>query len=233
MGAGGRHHDGRGERPRSVSQPLQLELLGRDAPPARLDPALELVGPVVRLVPLEQRHAETLDHWVERDPESFELILSSPLHRGGGSAFIAWLHEQRDRGVSVPFAVESSDDGRMLGYTRYLHFDPPKRTVTVGGTWYVPDVRGTAVNPASKLLLLEHAFERAHINRVEIHTDTRNERSRRAIENIGAQLEGIQRADRIDNAGNVGDSVVYALIRSEWHEVKGKLEQRVAAKLAS
>src|ERR1700733_8586646 len=52
--------------------------------------------------------------------------------------------------------------------------------------------RGGA-NTECKLLLLTHAFETLGANRVELKTDFLNQKSRNAIERIGAKQEGVFR----------------------------------------
>src|SRR5690606_11122697 len=98
----------------------------------------------------------------------------------------------------------------------------------VGGTWYGTKFQRTAVNTECKDLLLGHAFEMLKAIRVQIKTDSRNERSQRAIERIGAKREGVLRNHMILPDGYIRHSVFYSVIDSEWAEVKKNLEPMLA-----
>ena len=67
----------------------------------------------------------------------------------------------------------------------------------IGYTWLTRSAIRTAANTEAKLLMLTHAFETWQVLRVCLHTDARNQRSRAAIERIGAKFEGILRAHRM------------------------------------
>jgi RimJ/RimL family protein N-acetyltransferase len=66
------------------------------------------------------------------------------------------------------------------------------------------------------------------VHRVSLRTDVRNERSRRAIERIGAKLEGVLRADKPATDDTVRDSARYSIVRAEWPAVRAALVQRLA-----
>ena len=57
----------------------------------------------------------------------------------------------------------------------------------IGYTWLTQSAIRTAVNTETKLLMLTHAFEAWRVLRVCFHTDVRNQRSRSALERIGAR----------------------------------------------
>ena len=129
----------------------------------------------------------------------------------------------------MPFAVVV--DGREVGSTRYLNFVPEHRRVEIGWTWLRRSAWGTGANVETKLLLLEHAFERHGLQRVEFKTDARNERTRGALLALGAQFEGIFRKHMILPTGP-RDSAWYAIVEDDWPAVKARLLGRVDAKLA-
>src|SRR3546814_11719499 len=66
----------------------------------------------------------------------------------------------------------------------------------IGWTWLAPSHQRTAINTESKYLMLRHAFETLGLMRVEFKTDSLNDKSRRALQRIGATEEGIFRRDR-------------------------------------
>jgi len=112
----------------------------------------------------------------------------------------------------------------VAGATRYMEIRPEHNGLEIGGTWYGAEFRRTPVNTESKYLLLRHAFEKLGCIRVQLKTDSRNERSQRAIERIGAQREGLLRNHMILPDGYYRHSVYYSVLDTEWPKVKKKLE---------
>ncbi|MCM3657386.1 GNAT family N-acetyltransferase [Agromyces mediolanus] len=130
-----------------------------------------------------------------------------------------------------PFTVRlvgGPDDGRIVGATKLADFDLTNESTHIGWTGYDPRVWGTAVNPEAKLLLLGLAFEHG-FGRVKIQADAANARSRRAIEKLGAKLDGVMRRDKRRADGSWRDSAVYSVVIDEWPEVRAGLEARLAA----
>jgi RimJ/RimL family protein N-acetyltransferase len=76
--------------------------------------------------------------------------------------------------------------------------------------------------------MLSHAFEQWDVHRVSLKTDVRNARSRAAIERVGARLDGVLRAHQPSSTGGVRDTAYYTIVRSEWPEVRQRLEARLA-----
>jgi RimJ/RimL family protein N-acetyltransferase len=76
-------------------------------------------------------------------------------------------------------------------------------------------------------MLLEHAFERCSVQRVEFKTDARNLRTRGALLALGAQFEGIHRKHMVLPTGP-RDSAWYAIVDDDWPAVKERLVRRLA-----
>jgi N-acetyltransferase len=76
------------------------------------------------------------------------------------------------------------------------------------------------------MLMLEHAFENLGCLRVELKTDSRNERSRAALAALPAQFEGVFRKHMLVRGGQRRDSAYYSIIDDEWPEVRENLERR-------
>jgi RimJ/RimL family protein N-acetyltransferase len=98
----------------------------------------------------------------------------------------------------------------------------------IGWTWLARDAWGSGADVETKLLLLSHAFEHAGLRRVEFKTDARNERSRGALEALGAKFEGILRKHMVVRGGQPRDSAYYSVIDEEWPAVKAHPQQRLA-----
>lgn len=129
-------------------------------------------------------------------------------------------------GRGLPFTVLDAE-GRIAGATRFLRMSKGHRRVEIGGTLYAPRVQRTGLNTEAKLMLLRHAFEVLEVNCVQIRTDFLNLASRRAIERLGARLDGVLRGHLILN-GHHRDSVVYSILAHEWPGVRRNIELLMA-----
>jgi RimJ/RimL family protein N-acetyltransferase len=180
---------------------------------------------VVRLEPLEVSHAAELAAAAET-PETFRLFSRGPreMSEAGMREFIEFLLGPAE---TVAFCVVERASGRRVGITTYLDIRAQHRGLEIGWTWYAPDCRGTGVNPACKLLLMQHAFERLGAIRVCLKTDERNARSRAAILKLGAQFEGILRENIIMADGFRRSTAMYSVLEKEWAGVRRGLEERV------
>ena len=197
---------------------------------ADLTPTLE--GRTVRIEPLRAGHEAGL-RAAAFDPRIWRWMPLDPT--GSDEAFHAWMTEALARakaGLDAPFCVLRAGDGTALGSTRYLALRPEHRGLEIGWTWLSPAAWGTPANAEAKLLLMEHAFERLGCMRVEFKTDALNERSRAALEAIGARFEGIHRRHMLVRGGELRDSAWYSVTDVEWPATKAVLAERVARKEA-
>ena len=126
-------------------------------------------------------------------------------------------------GKMLPFAVIENASGKAVGMTTYLNIDAAHRRVEIGATWYRQRVQRTGLNTECKLLLLNHAFATLNCIAVEFRTHVFNQQSRRAIERLGAKLDGILRNHQLATNGTLRDTCVYSIIVSEWPAVKAHL----------
>lgn len=177
----------------------------------------------VTLEPLSQSHAADLAANVGNLADNW-LVDHVPTPEGVPAAIDALLAED-DR---VAWAIVDPT-GEAIGVTTYFHLDPANRNLEIGSTWISAKAQGTSVNPAIKLLLLQRAFEDLGCLRVEIRTHFMNQQSRRAIEKLGAKLDGVLRRHKILKSGLVRDTVVYSILDTEWPEVKTALLARLNA----
>jgi len=187
-----------------------------------------LMGKNVRLEPLAVTHIPDLVQ-VGLDEKIWHYMRYGKVETEEQlSAWVQELLELQEQGTDLPFAVIHQASGNAIGCTRYLHIDPPNRSVEIGGTWYGLAYQGTLVNTECKYLLLKHAFESLACIRVLFKADLRNQRSQRAIERLGAVKEGVLRNHMILPDGHIRDSVIYSLLPEEWPQVKQKLEEQLS-----
>jgi RimJ/RimL family protein N-acetyltransferase len=153
--------------------------------------------------------------------------------------YIAAALRERENGHRLPFVTLWQ--GRVVGCTSYLDLQqwrwpagsPLQRTdrpdaVEIGATWLSASAQRTRCNTEAKYLMLSHAFDVWEVHRVALKTDERNTRSRRAIERLGARLDGVRRADMPGQDGSVRNSAYYSIVRAEWPAVRAKLEESLA-----
>ncbi|KAB0470723.1 GNAT family N-acetyltransferase [Vibrio chagasii] len=121
---------------------------------------------------------------------------------------------------NIAYAVRVKATNQVVGTTRYYGVDRPNRRALIGYTWYSNSARGTLINKECKYLLLRQLFEHYEAIAVEFRTHIGNTVSRKAIEGLGANLDGILRNHQILKDGSIRNTVVYSIIDSEWPEVK-------------
>jgi len=190
-----------------------------------------LEGRHVRLEPLAKAHLaglaqvgleEELWRWIPVPVRTVEEI----------ATYIQTALQEQERGVSLPFALIEKATGRAIGSTRYGNIDRTHRRVEIGWTWVARGWQRTAVNTEAKYLLLKHAFETLACIRVELKTDSLNEKSRAAILRIGAREEGIFRNHMITASGRIRHTVYFSIVDSEWPAVKARLESLLNSRQA-
>lgn len=130
----------------------------------------------------------------------------------------------REKGTMLPFTVIEKASGKPVGMTTYMNIDATNRRVEIGSTWYRSSVQRTPINTECKLMLLTHAFEELDCLAVELRTHVLNMQSRRAIERLGARLDGILRAHMRMPNGSIRDTAVYSIPYFDWPSVKANLE---------
>jgi RimJ/RimL family protein N-acetyltransferase len=182
-----------------------------------------LEGRYVRLEPLAKAHLAGLAE-VGLDEELWRWIPTQVGTTEELAAYIETALGEQERGVSLPFAIIEKATGRAIGSTRYGNIDRTHHRVEIGWTWVARNWQRTAMNTEAKYLLLRHAFETLGCMRVELKTDSLNERSRAAILRIGAREEGIFRNHMITASGRIRHTVYFSIIDSEWPAVKARLE---------
>jgi RimJ/RimL family protein N-acetyltransferase len=186
-----------------------------------------LEGARIRLEPLTEAHHLDLSA-VGLDDDIWRWSPKPVRTPGEMALYIAVALAERAAGRALPFAVIDKATGRAIGSTRYGAIEPAHRRVEIGWTWLARPSQRTAANTEAKYLLLRHAFETLGCIRVELKTDSLNERSRAAIRRIGGCEEGTLRNHMITATGRVRDTVYYSILDREWPAVKRELERRLA-----
>lgn len=182
---------------------------------------VELKGRHARLVPLAAEHADGLAE-AARDGELWKLWYTSIPAPETMAAEIERRLGLQARGSMLPWTVLDAD-GKVAGMTTYMNIDAVHRRVEIGSTWYAARVQRTPLNTECKRMLLGHAFEQLDCIAVEFRTHRFNTQSRRAIERLGAQLDGMLRAHQRAADGTLRDTAVYSITAAEWPTVRSHL----------
>jgi N-acetyltransferase len=194
------------------------------------DLAPTLVGRLVRVEPLCWEHEAALAAQAS-DPEVWRWM---PLAAGSTPEhFHAWMAQMIEltrAGAQSSFATLDLASGRAIGHTSYLALRPEHRGLEIGWTWLGRAWWRSGANVETKLLLIDHAFEALGCIRVEFKTDALNERSRRALEAIGASFEGILRSHMVVRGGVIRDSAYYSVIAAEWPDLRQLARRRLEAR---
>jgi len=181
-----------------------------------------LRGQHVRVEPLAPHHEPGLIEAV-CDGELWRLWYTAVPSPEGMAREIARRLDLHAKGSMTPFTVIDAE-GRIAGMTTYMNVDPVHKRVEIGSTWYARRVQRSPLNTECKRLLLAHAFDALQCIAVEFRTHRFNMQSRRAIERLGAQLDGILRSHQRDTQGNLRDTAVYSITASEWPTVRAHLD---------
>ncbi len=181
-----------------------------------------LLGQTVDLMPLEKEHLEALET-LAKDKRIWEFYAYDGSDTDVFSNIFNSALNEREKGNQMPFTIFFKPENKIIGSTRFLDIQPKHKKLEIGSTWLHPDYWATAVNLECKLLLLTHCFENLKTLRVQLKTDENNTRSRKAIEKIGGQFEGILRNDILRDNNTHRNSAYYSIINTEWAAVKPNL----------
>ncbi len=161
------------------------------------------------LLPLDESHRDALRAACAADGDIWQIYAGN----FGPPDFDRNLSGLLANPGRLPFAILLG--GMLVGMSAYLRIDLPADALEIGNTYIVPAVRGTGLNRRIKKLMIEHAFA-CGFRRIEFRIDARNTRSQAAVAKLGAQREGLLRAERITWTGHVRDTALFGLLQSDW-----------------
>jgi len=182
----------------------------------------------VILRPLENTDVEHLLKFSLTEPELWQYSLIQATGEKGLKSYINAAIEARHIQKEYPFIVFDKQLNSYAGSTRFYDIQLANKCLQLGYTWYGRQFHGTGLNKHCKYLLLEFAFEKMGIERVEFRADCQNERSIAAMKSLGCKVEGILRSTGLRSDGIRRDSIVLSILRSEWESsVKENLRKKL------
>lgn len=187
---------------------------------------ITLRGTHVVLEPLSPDHSSDLQIAVA-DGRLHELWYTSVASPENMAADVQRRIDQGAAGLIMPFAAVDPETGKAVGMTSYLNLDAKNKRLEIGATWYRKSVQRSPLNTEAKLLLLTHAFEELNCIAVEFRTHFLNQQSRRAIERLGAKLDGVLRCHQVMANGTLRDTAAYSIIACEWPAIKAGLTHKL------
>jgi N-acetyltransferase len=193
----------------------------------KIEPVV-LEGEHVRLEPLSLDHLPAI-YRAGMDESIWQWTSNSVKTEMDLERFVRTALSDQANGTALPFATIDRSSGMVVGSTRFGNIEVSNRKAEIGWTWINPKWQRTFINTEAKLLMLTHAFEVWNCIRVELKTDSNNERSQNAIRRLGAVEEGTLRNHMITESGRFRHSVVFSIIDSEWDTVRARLISKMAS----
>jgi RimJ/RimL family protein N-acetyltransferase len=176
----------------------------------------------IRLSPLNM---DDLDGLWEVSKENPGLLEYSPSDISTKEKLRAYLQEALDHRNA--YVIYDKNVRSIAGCTSYGNTSDHHRRVEIGWTWIGRKFQGTGLNSNVKLLMLEFAFEETGMQRVEFKIDARNQKSRRAVEKLGAKYEGCLRSHTLMLDGFRRDTVYYSILAAEWKSCKLTIKENL------
>ena len=169
----------------------------------------------VRLEPLSEDHQELLQAVAFEE----KLVQYSPSDIASADSLLNYIQlalKAKAAGTAFPFAIFDKLTGTYAGSTRYMNIDQANKVLEIGSTWIGRAHHGSGLNTHMKILLLDNAFGPMGFEKVEFRIDERNIRSRKAVEKLGAKLEGVLRRNVYLLDGFKRNTCCYGLLKEEW-----------------
>lgn len=194
----------------------------------KFDKPIILKGKFVSLFPLKNEHLQNL-YKIAQNKAIWEFY---PVDCSDKNIFDKEFEKalvEMEKYTQYAFVVVLNKTYEIIGSTRFLDINEEDKRIEIGWTWFNPEFWSSGLNFECKFLMLEYCFEVLKLNRVQLKTNEKNIRSRKAIEKIGAVYEGVLRKDRMQQSGIPRNTAYFSIIDDEWNAVKLLLEEKIKA----
>ena len=184
--------------------------------------AINLESSRVRLLPLSHAHSSAFKDLLREEDLHNIWYTSIPSENQVDEEIKRRLGLQ-SIGSMIPFSVWDKKRNCFCGMTSFMHIEPQHKRLEIGSTWLSKESQRSGLNTHMKYLMLKHAFEEFGCIAVEFRTHFMNSQSRKAIERLGAKLDGVLRSHQILKDGSLRDTCVYSITKVEWPSVQANL----------
>lgn len=182
----------------------------------------------VQLRPLTEDDFDHLLPFALNEPDIWKYSLVSVVGKDGLRNYIEAALAARQAKKEYPFIVFDKRQQKYAGSTRFYDIQLQNQTLQLGYTWYGKNFQGTGLNKHCKFLLLQFAFEKMGLERVEFRADSNNKRSIAAMQSLGCTIEGVLRSHAPLPNGTRRNTIVLSILKDEWFgRVKGVLGSKL------
>ncbi len=181
----------------------------------KVDLSITLENDIVRLSPLNLDNYEYLVTIASQE----KLVQYSPSDIYTPESLKNYVEialNQKDQKTSIPFIIFDKRNQQYAGSTRYMNIHWKYKTLEIGSTWIGREFQGSGLNTQMKYLMINHAFAAMAFEKVEFRIDERNTQSRKAVEKLGAVLEGVLRKNVYLLDGFKRNTCCYGILKGEW-----------------
>ncbi len=184
-----------------------------------LNEGVLLEDKVALLRPLREEDYNLLLPFALNEPDTWYYSLVRAAGEDGLRYYMNIALEGKAKGTEFPFIVFDKRTNEYAGSTRFYDINFSFRTLQLGYTWYGEKFRGTGLNKHCKYLLMQFAFEKLGMERVEFRADAANERSIAAMKSIGCKVDGILRSNMpTADSDRRRDSIILSILKNEWFD---------------
>ncbi|MGI4805176.1 MAG: GNAT family N-acetyltransferase [Janthinobacterium lividum] len=182
----------------------------------------------VTLRPLIQNDFEFLLPFALNETDIWQFSLVPAAGAENLKTYIDAALTARKAKKEYAFIVFDKKQQKYAGCTRFYDIQLQNKTLQLGYTWYGKAFQGTGLNKHCKFLLLDFAFEKMEMERVEFRADANNKRSIAAMQSLGCTVEGILRNHLPKLDGGRRDSIILSILKEEWTlNLKSTLKQKL------
>jgi len=154
-----------------------------------------------------------------RRPEVSRYLLWRP-HTDVGYTrrYLEYLAGRYRIGAHYEWAMIHKESGRMIGTCGFARIDTAHNCAELGYVLH-PDFHGQGIVPEAAARVLKFGFSVLGLNRIEARYMVENTPSRRVMDKLGMQFEGVQRAAMLVK-GSYRDIAVCAILAKEYRAMQ-------------
>lgn len=119
-------------------------------------------------------------------------------------------------GTDLPLTIV--EHGRVLGKIGLHHMNSPSGSAELG-YWLAQEAQGRGVMTKAARRVIDYAFLERGVRRVFLWADALNDSSCRVAQRLGMRREAELKQDFKTHQGDYRDSVLYAVLATEWRDL--------------